>query len=57
MKTNEMNIREKKLQTEGRFYLPETRFAATCGDCYWNDDGWCRKYGGWVDADKWACNN
>lgn len=39
------------------FHLPQCCFAATCGDCYHNSGGWCKKHGGWVDADKWACSD
>ncbi len=49
------NVPEKEEQQE--FQFPECCFAATCGSCYYNDGGWCRKYGGWVDADKWACSS
>lgn len=43
--------------SESDFKMPECAFAAVCGSCYYNDGGWCRKHGGHVDADKWACGD
>jgi len=48
---------EKNQEKNKAFILPRCRFAATCGDCYWNDGGWCKKHSGWVDLNKWACSS
>ena len=42
-------------QQEQPFRCPECRFAAVCGDCYYNQGGNCEKHGGYVDFKKWAC--
>ncbi len=42
-------------EEKNEFQFPKCCFAATCGDCYYNNGGHCRKHGGYVDPDKWAC--
>lgn len=44
-------------ETEKSFELPDSCCAATCGSCGWYYAGECGKYGGYVDADKWACSS
>lgn len=39
------------------FRCPHIMMADTCSDCsQFSSDGYCRKWGGYVDADKWACS-
>jgi len=52
MKEQNMTI---TTQQEQSFRCPQCRFAAVCGECYWNQGGRCEKHGGYVDFDKWAC--
>lgn len=45
-------------QQEQPFRCPECRFAAVCGECYWNEGGRCSKHGwAYVDFRKWACSS
>ena len=38
------------------FRCPNCAMADTCSDCsMFGSDGWCKKHGGYTDADKWAC--
>lgn len=56
MGNKKIELMKQEVQEEQKeFRLPKCQFAATCGDCYYNSGGWCKKHGGWVDADKWAC--
>lgn len=58
MDNKELETRQQDVQEEqSTFKCPQCQFAAVCGDCYHNSGGWCRKHGGWVDADKWACSD
>lgn len=54
MKTQTMTA-APQMKEENTFRCPECRFAAVCGECYYNRGGRCEKHGGWVDYDKWAC--